>query len=120
MERAWWDLSIMNDAPEGKIHGKETEENFHEYFWRFSMRDQYDAVSLIIANTWKVWEFRYCRIISDVVCVVLGTALYLLSGGNFAGLTAMVGVGTIITAFFMGPLIEYFNVHVARPFLNGK
>lgn len=80
----------------------------------------YDAVSLIIANTWKVGKFRYCRIISDVVCVVLGTVLYLLSGGNFAGLTAMIGIGTIITAFFMGPLIEYFNVHVARPFLYGR
>ena len=30
------------------------------------------------------------------------------------------GPGTIITAFFMGPLIEFFNVQVARPFLNGK
>ena len=27
-------------------------------------------------------------------------------------------VGTIITAFFMGPLIELFNVHVARPLLK--
>lgn len=80
----------------------------------------YDAVSLIIANTWKVGKFRYCRIISDLVCVVLGAVLYLLSGGNFVGLTAMIGIGTIITAFFMGPLIEYFNVHVARPFLYGK
>lgn len=80
----------------------------------------YDAVSLIIANTWKVGKFRYCRIISDLVCVVLGTVLYLLSGGNFAGLTAMIGIGTIITAFFMGPLIEYFNIHVARPFLYGR
>ncbi|MDO4306188.1 MAG: hypothetical protein Q4C77_05090 [Eubacteriales bacterium] len=80
----------------------------------------YDAVSLIIANTWKVGKFRYCRIISDVACVLLGTVLYLLSGGNIAGLTAMIGIGTIITAFFMGPLIEYFNVHVARPFLYGR
>lgn len=80
----------------------------------------YDAISLIIANTWKVGKFRYCRIISDLVCVVLGAVLYLLSGKNFAGLTAMIGIGTIITAFFMGPLIEYFNVHVARPFLYGR
>lgn len=80
----------------------------------------YDAVSLIIANTWKVGQFRYCRIISDLVCVLAGTVLYLASGGTWAGLTAIVGVGTIITAFFMGPLIEYFNVHVARPFLDGK
>lgn len=80
----------------------------------------YDAVSLIIAETWKVGKFRYCRIISDLVCVLLGAALYLLAGGNFTGLTAIIGIGTIITAFFMGPLIEYFNVHVARPFLYGK
>ena len=26
----------------------------------------------------------------------------------------------IITAFFMGPLIEFFNVHIARPILNGR
>ena len=38
-----------------------------------------------------------------------------------AGLDALIaGVGTIITAFFMGPLIEFFNVHCARPVLNGK
>ena len=30
----------------------------------------------------------------------------------------IVGVGTIITAFFMGPLIEFFNVKVARPMLK--
>ena len=29
----------------------------------------------------------------------------------------LAGIGTIITAFFMGPLIEFFNVHVARPIL---
>lgn len=41
-----------------------------------------------------------------------------------AGLDDMIptiaGVGTIITAFFMGPLIEVFNVHVARPILKEK
>ena len=33
---------------------------------------------------------------------------------------AVVGVGTLVTAFFMGPLIEFFNRTVARPFLYGK
>lgn len=80
----------------------------------------YDAVSLIITKTWKIGEFRYVRIISDFICVGLGTGLYFLSGGSFSGLTAIVGAGTIITAFFMGPLIDYFNVHVAQPFLYGK
>ena len=67
----------------------------------------YDAISLIIANTWHVWKFRYCRIVSDVVCVIIGTVLYLLAGGKVSGLTAIVGVGTIVTGIFMGPLIEF-------------
>lgn len=80
----------------------------------------YDAVSLIISEKWKVAPFKYCRITCDLVCVVLGVVLFLLSGQPKSGLAQVVGIGTIITAFFMGPLIEFFNVHVARPFLNGK
>ncbi len=78
----------------------------------------YDAVALIISHTWKVGKFKYNRIICDLVCVVIGSALYLLAGGK--ELFASVGIGTIITAFFMGPLIDFFNVNVAEPFLYGK
>ena len=63
-------------------------------------------------------KFQYVRIITDVVCVLLGVALVLISGGAVRGIIAIAGVGTIITAFFMGPLIEFFNVHCARPILN--
>jgi uncharacterized membrane protein YczE len=35
-----------------------------------------------------------------------------------ADITANVGVGTIITAFFMGPLIQFFNENVAAPMLR--
>jgi len=79
----------------------------------------YDAVSLIISKTWNKMEFKYCRIASDLVCVVIGVTLYLFSGQGWKGVTSIVGIGTIITAFCMGPLIEFFNVHVARPFLEG-
>ena len=78
----------------------------------------YDAVSLIIADKWKPAPFKYYRIASDMVCVALGTILFLAAGSSMAELLEIVGVGTIITAFFMGPLIEFFNVHIARPFLN--
>lgn len=78
----------------------------------------YDAVSLIIADKWKPAPFKYCRIASDMICVALGTILFLVAGSSMAELLEIVGVGTIITAFFMGPLIEFFNVHIARPFLN--
>lgn len=78
----------------------------------------YDAVALIIVNTWKRGKFQYVRIITDVVCVLLGVALFLISGGAAKDIITIAGVGTVITAFFMGPLIEFFNVHCARPILN--
>ena len=80
----------------------------------------YDAIALIICNTWKKGKFQYVRIITDVVCVILGVLLFLLAGGKIVQVPTIAGIGTIITAFFMGPLIEFFNVHIARPFLKGK
>ena len=80
----------------------------------------YDAVALIISNTWKKGKFQYVRICTDLVCVILGAALFLASGKSVSQIPTIIGVGTIITAFFMGPLIEFFNVHAARPFLAGK
>lgn len=80
----------------------------------------YDAIALIICNTWKKGKFQYVRIITDLVCVILGVVLFLISGGKVMSIPTIAGIGTIITAFFMGPLIEFFNVHVARPILAGK
>ena len=77
----------------------------------------YDAVALIIVNTWKKGKFQYVRIITDIVCVILGVTLFLLAGGTIGKIPTIAGIGTIITAFFMGPLIEFFNVKIARPFL---
>ena len=80
----------------------------------------YDAVALIISNTWHVGKFKYVRIITDVVCVILGVSLYFLSGASVSGIGAVIGAGTIITAFFMGPLVDFFARKLARPFLYGK
>ena len=80
----------------------------------------YDAVAIVMSRKWKIMQFQYCRILTDVVCVVLGVALFLLAGGTWGLVPTIAGVGTIITAFFMGPVIEFFNRKVARPMLNGK
>lgn len=48
----------------------------------------------------------------------LGVGLYLLGGGTWSMVPTIAGVGTIITAFFMGPLIDFFNRKVAIPFLK--
>ena len=78
----------------------------------------YDAVALIISNTWKKGKFQYVRIITDIICVILGCVLFILAGGAIKDIPTIAGVGTIITAFFMGPLIEFFNVKIARPLLK--
>ena len=80
----------------------------------------YDAVAIVMSRKWKVAKFQYCRIGTDLVCVALGVALFLLAGGTWGLVPTIAGVGTIITAFFMGPVIEFFNVKIARPMLAGK
>jgi len=77
----------------------------------------YDAVSLIWSQRQEKISFAICRIISDIVCVSCGITLLAASGAGMSGILANVGIGTIITAFFMGPLISFFNIHVARPAL---
>lgn len=78
----------------------------------------YDAIALILTETWGIGKFRYVRIITDFTCVALGVALYMLSGQAAGGLAAVVGIGTIISAFMMGPMIDYFNVHLSGPMLK--
>ncbi len=80
----------------------------------------YDAVALILVNKWHIGQFKYIRIVTDVICVISGGVLFLLGGGKFAEIPTIIGIGTIITAFFMGPLIEVFNQKVAIPMLNKK
>ena len=78
----------------------------------------YDAIAIALSGKWKLARFQYCRIATDLVCVVSGVLLFLAAGGTIAQIPTIAGIGTIITAFFMGPLIELFNVHVARPLLR--
>ena len=80
----------------------------------------YDAVAIVLAYKWKVAKFKFCRIGTDLICVIAGVCLFLLSGGVLKDVPTIAGIGTIITAFFMGPLIEFFNETVARPLLGIK
>lgn len=81
----------------------------------------YDAVALIMANKWKIGKFKFIRICTDVCCVVLGSVMFIAAGGHIKDIPTIAGIGTIITAFFMGPLIEFFSSHFARKLLeDGK
>lgn len=78
----------------------------------------YDAVAITMAYKWKWGKFQHIRIVTDVVCVVLGIVCFLLGGGTWRDVPTVAGVATIITAFFMGPLINLFNEKAARPLLK--
>lgn len=67
----------------------------------------YDAWALILSDH-KIASFQVCRIGTDIVCVIVGA---------FMGISP--GIGTLITAFGMGPLISFFNNKFSIPLLKG-
>ena len=71
----------------------------------------YDAIPLHIADRkpklmGRVLPFRVVRIIADLICTGIGVAL-----------GARAGIGTVITALFMGPLITFFRRTISDPWL---
>lgn len=69
----------------------------------------YDFVALSLAKRQDKVPFKVIRIFTDLICVGIG----LIFG-------CKPGVGTLITAFCMGPLIAFFNVRIAEPMRYGK
>lgn len=65
----------------------------------------YDAIALVLSKRQNRVPFKFCRISTDLLCVIIGTVCVLTGapGGQLPGL------GTLITAFFMGPLVDFFN-----------
>lgn len=68
----------------------------------------YDVIALYL-DAHTRFQFQYLRITTDVICVVIGFCLH-----------ATVGIGTLITAFFMGPVIAFFRRHVSEPLRYGE
>ena len=68
----------------------------------------YDAIALIVSEKQRKLPFRLCRILSDLLCVLGGCALFRGAGWSWRAITAAVGPATVVTAFFMGPLISFF------------
>ncbi len=65
----------------------------------------YDSIALIMADK-NIAKFKYCRIFTDSICTGIG---FLLG--------APVGAGTIMTAFFTGPVISWMRMRFTDPFL---
>jgi uncharacterized membrane protein YczE len=78
----------------------------------------YDAVAIVMADKWKWGKFKYIRVCTDLVCVIIGCILFVIAGNPIGKIPSIAGVGTIITAFFMGPLIDLFNKKIAEHLLS--
>ena len=80
----------------------------------------YDALSDMLARSTK-FEYKWMRVATDVTVVLIGL---IVSGGAKALLSGdiskikNIGIGTIITAFCMGPLINFFNKYVSAKIFN--
>lgn len=69
----------------------------------------YDALALMAAKDYNLAAFRVCRVSTDLFCVTIGA----LNGAD-------IGVGTVITAFMMGPVVQWFNEHFSEPLLKSR
>lgn len=68
----------------------------------------YDALSQIIdEKSGGKLPFRWVRIFTDIICIMIG---------YFSG--SVVGIATIITGFFTGPLVSFFRHHIKMPARN--
>lgn len=80
----------------------------------------YDALSFMLARSTK-FEYKWMRVATDITVVLIGLVV---SGGLVAifkgdlSKVKNIGIGTIITAFCMGPLINFFNKNVSAKIFN--
>jgi uncharacterized membrane protein YczE len=78
----------------------------------------YDAIALVLAERRPSVTFRIWRIVTDSTSVVAGVILLLVTGASWGQIAALVGVGTVLLAGFMGPVIAYFRRTIAEPILR--
>lgn len=68
----------------------------------------YDALGFVMEDKLKL-KYKWCRVATDTVC----TAAAFLLGGP-------VGIGTVVTAFFMGPVISFCDSSISNKVLAAK
>lgn len=80
----------------------------------------YDALGFMLSRGTKL-DYKWARVITDAAVVLAGLivsgGLTELLSGNPGGVRN-IGIGTIITAFCMGPLIHFFNKYVSSKIFN--
>lgn len=80
----------------------------------------YDAIGFMLSRGIKL-PHKWVRVITDVTVILIGLAISggiaAICSGSLAGIKN-IGIGTIITAFCMGPLVNFFNKKISAKILN--
>ena len=69
----------------------------------------YDWIALKTSEVQKKVSFKWCRVGTDLICVIIGLVFSIIPG-----------IGTIVTAFLLGPLVSFFRTYCSEPFLYGR
>ncbi|MCD7872364.1 MAG: hypothetical protein LUG21_03505 [Clostridiales bacterium] len=79
----------------------------------------YDTLSFMITHASKT-PCKWTRVMTDISVILIGLAasggVSAVLNGNFSEIKN-IGVGTVITAFCMGPLVNFFNKYVSSKIL---
>ena len=80
----------------------------------------YDSVGFMISNATKI-HYKWVRVMTDIAVIIIGLVVSggftALMRGDLSGVKN-IGIGTIITAFMMGPLVNFFSKHVSSKILD--
>ncbi len=68
----------------------------------------YDALGFVMEEKTKL-KYKWCRVATDLAC----TAIAFLLGGP-------IGAGTVVTAFFMGPVVSFCDTTVSQKLLKAR
>lgn len=69
----------------------------------------FDALSIIMAKRWNKIPYFWHRMATDATAALV----CFLAGG-------IVGLGTLVSAFGLGPFVHFFNVHFSEKLVDGK
>lgn len=68
----------------------------------------YDALGFVMEDNVKI-KYKWCRVATDLLCTV---GAFLLGGP--------IGIGTVVTAFFMGPVVSFCDNAISKKVLRHK
>jgi uncharacterized membrane protein YczE len=80
----------------------------------------YDSLAFMLSQMTNI-HYKWLRVCTDIIVILIGLVvsggLAAVFKGNFSEVQN-IGIGTIITAFMMGPLTNWFSKHVSSKILD--